>query len=159
MALVVGSDPDAVLIIRRAERVGDPWSGHMSFPGGRRDKADEHLLATALRETMEEVGLVLRAHVLIGQLDDIAPRSTDIPSLFARPYVFAVEGHPHTSPNHEVSGIFWVPLAVLRDPDVFGEYTLKVGSASRTFPAYNLEHGTIWGMTERMLTMLLTPLD
>ena len=47
-------DPE-ILLIRRAERKGDPWSGHMAFPGGREDARDESLLETALRETREEL--------------------------------------------------------------------------------------------------------
>ncbi len=46
-----------ILMIKRAEREGDPWSGHMAFPGGRMDKADAHGYAVAVRETAEEVGL------------------------------------------------------------------------------------------------------
>jgi 8-oxo-dGTP pyrophosphatase MutT (NUDIX family) len=155
VAIIIGSEPDAVLVIRRAERVGDPWSGHMGFPGGRRDSVDEHLLATAIRETEEEVGLRLLPKSLLGSLDDIGPRSTASPSIFARPYVFAVEGHPATRPNQEVASIHWVPLRALRAPGVLSEYTLEVGSTSRTFPAYQLPEGVIWGMTERMLTSLL----
>jgi hypothetical protein len=48
-------DGPQVLLIRRAEHVGDPWSGHMAFPGGREDPEDESLLATAIRETREEL--------------------------------------------------------------------------------------------------------
>lgn len=46
-----------ILMIKRAEREGDPWSGHMAFPGGRMDKADAHGFAVAVRETEEEIGL------------------------------------------------------------------------------------------------------
>ncbi|MDP5071772.1 MAG: NUDIX domain-containing protein, partial [Congregibacter sp.] len=48
-----------VLMIRRAEREGDPWSGQMAFPGGRMDKTDANGYAVAVRETHEEVGLLL----------------------------------------------------------------------------------------------------
>src|SRR6476646_9126644 len=48
-----------ILFIKRAERESDPWSGHMAFPGGRREPSDETLLHTARRETLEEVGLDL----------------------------------------------------------------------------------------------------
>jgi hypothetical protein len=48
-----------ILMIKRAEREGDPWSGHMAFPGGRMDKTDANGYAVAVRETSEEVGLAL----------------------------------------------------------------------------------------------------
>ena len=66
-----------ILMIKRADREGDPWSGHMAFPGGRMDKADAHGYAVAVRETEEEVGLSL------GPLDQCIGRLSD---LNARPH-------------------------------------------------------------------------
>ena len=45
------------LIIKRAERPGDHWSGHLALPGGRAQIEDGDLIATAARETYEEVGI------------------------------------------------------------------------------------------------------
>ncbi|HEU4700285.1 MAG TPA: NUDIX domain-containing protein, partial [Gemmatimonadales bacterium] len=59
VALVVTPAPDSMLLIRRAERAGDPWSGHMALPGGRHSRGDADLAATAMRETAEEVGVRL----------------------------------------------------------------------------------------------------
>ena len=154
VALIVGTDPDSILIIRRAERSGDPWSGHMGLPGGRRDSTDEHLLATAIRETREEVSLTLSSHQLLGSLDDIAPRSKSLIPVFARPFVFGVAGQPVPTPNAEVSATRWVPLTELADPANLRDYELTIGGESRRFPAYHLEEGTVWGMTERMLTSM-----
>lgn len=154
VAVIVGTDPDAILVIRRAERDGDPWSGHMGLPGGRRDSGDEHLLATAIRETLEEVGIELHPHHLLGTLDDVAPRSRTQLPVFARPFVFGVPGHPRLDPNEEVSLARWVPIGTLTDPDNLRDFTLRIDDAARVFPAYHLEEGTIWGMTERILTSL-----
>ena len=155
VAVVLGDQPDAMLIIRRAEREGDPWSGHMGLPGGRRASIDPDLLATAIRETREEVGLVLDPALLLGQLDDVAPRTRTRSLIFARPFVFAVAGGPTLVPNNEVSGAFWVPLARLQDPANYGETTREIAGVSRTFPAYHPGEGTIWGMTERVITSVL----
>lgn len=59
MILQVRAGELNILMIKRAEREGDPWSGHMAFPGGRMDKVDAHGFAVAVRETEEEVGLTL----------------------------------------------------------------------------------------------------
>ena len=59
MVLQVRQGELHILMIKRAEREGDPWSGHMAFPGGRMDKGDANGYAVAVRETEEEVGLTL----------------------------------------------------------------------------------------------------
>src|SRR5688572_27389789 len=73
VAIIIAPDPDAILLIRRAERAGDPWSGHMALPGGRREPGDLDLLATAIRETSEEVGIRLGSEQLVGTLEDVVP--------------------------------------------------------------------------------------
>ncbi|HEU5170288.1 MAG TPA: NUDIX domain-containing protein, partial [Gemmatimonadales bacterium] len=90
MAFVLVAEPDALLLIRRAERAGDPWSGQMGLPGGRHHPGDPDLLATAIRETEEEVGLALDASRCIGVLDDVAPRTPDLPPIAVRPFVFSL---------------------------------------------------------------------
>jgi 8-oxo-dGTP pyrophosphatase MutT (NUDIX family) len=64
-----------VLLIQRAEREGDPWSGHIAYPGGRYSSTDASMQHTAERETIEEVGLDLRAHArLLGRLSNVPAR-------------------------------------------------------------------------------------
>jgi 8-oxo-dGTP pyrophosphatase MutT (NUDIX family) len=159
VALVLGDAPDAMLIIRRAEREGDPWSGHMGLPGGRREAGDLDLLATAIRETEEEVGLALHHTQLLGQLDDVAPRTRTRPPIFARPFVFAVTGTPSPNPNREVFGAYWVPLSRLTNPANYRSVTLDIAGVTREFPAYFPGEGTIWGMTERVITSLLKTIE
>lgn len=156
VAVVIGTNPDSILVIRRAERAGDPWSGHMGLPGGRRSAADPDLKATAIRETEEEVGVYLSQAWLLGQLDDVAPRTRTRAPIFARPFVFAIEGRPAVSPNSEVSAAFWLPLSLLQDTQNYRTITLEIAGSSRTFPAYHPPEGVIWGMTERVLTSLLS---
>ena len=78
-----------VLLIRRAEHPGDPWSGHMALPGGRQDPDDPDLLHTAMRETSEELGLVLDPSQVIGPLDDLeaVARGRRV-GMVVRPFVF-----------------------------------------------------------------------
>jgi 8-oxo-dGTP pyrophosphatase MutT (NUDIX family) len=156
VAVVIGSNPDSILVIRRAERAGDPWSGHMGLPGGRRAATDLDLKSTAIRETEEEVGIYLSQAWLLGQLDDVAPRTRTRAPIFARPFVFAVDGTPAVSPNSEVSAAFWLPISLLQDPQNYRTITLELAGSSRTFPAYHPSEGVIWGMTERVLTALVS---
>jgi 8-oxo-dGTP pyrophosphatase MutT (NUDIX family) len=155
VAVVLAPDPDSVLLIRRAERLGDPWSGHMALPGGRQEPAEADLVITAIREAAEEVGLELRPDHLIGTLDDVVPRTPVLPPIAVRPYVFALEDRPVLAPNPEVALARWVPLDLLLHPDTYNSVRLDIRGESREFPAYQLNDSVVWGMTERILSSLL----
>jgi len=69
VAMTLAGPSLKTLMIKRAEREGDPWSGQVAFPGGRRERQDRSLLETATRETKEEVGIDLqRSAVYLGHL-------------------------------------------------------------------------------------------
>jgi 8-oxo-dGTP pyrophosphatase MutT (NUDIX family) len=146
-----------ILLIRRAERADDPWSGQIAFPGGRQEASDPDLLATAIRETQEETGVDLSAAERLGTLDDLYPRTPTLPPVVVRPFVFAIATRPALVPSDEVQRAFWMPLAHLSESGVRREVTLTLRGAKRTFPAYLAGNGddVIWGMTERILTPFL----
>ncbi len=145
-----------LLFIRRAQREGDPWSGHVAFPGGRRDAADATLDDTARRETQEELALNLESDAtFLGVLDDLRPRSAALPSIAVRPFVFALTRDVTLVPNDEVHSTFWVPVSELRDPLRATEHVFERGGARMRFPAYRSGDDVVWGMTERIVTQLL----
>ncbi|HZA98136.1 MAG TPA: CoA pyrophosphatase [Gemmatimonadales bacterium] len=155
VAVILAPDPDALLLIRRAERLGDPWSGHMALPGGRREAQDADLLATAIRETSEEVGVELSSTELAGRLEDVVPRTPVLPPIAVRPFVFLRDSRPALILNPEVTSATWVPLTHLLRPDTHHLVRLEVAGSSRLVQAYELSDGIVWGMTERILTQLL----
>jgi len=155
VAVVLVPAPDSLLLVRRAERSGDPWSGQMALPGGRRE-GDEDLLFTAIRETEEEVGLVLPPESLVGVLDDMAPRTPVLPPIAVRPYVFRLDRRvPLDRISEEIAATHWVPLANLLSDDTYASADVLVRSQQMRVPAFRLEEGTVWGMTERILSDLL----
>jgi 8-oxo-dGTP pyrophosphatase MutT (NUDIX family) len=158
VAIILIPHPDAVLLIRRAERTGDPWSGHMALPGGRREAEDPDLLTTAIRETFEEVGIELSRHDLAGALEDVVPRTPVLPPIAVRPFVFALTARPKTTLNREVTSARWISVARLLRPDTHHPVRLEVAGQSRVVQAYELEDAIVWGMTERILSCLLTHL-
>jgi 8-oxo-dGTP pyrophosphatase MutT (NUDIX family) len=158
VAVIVTPGPDALLFIRRAERTGDPWSGHMALPGGRRDEADPDLLSTAIRETAEEVGLALPRASLLGSLDDVVPRTPVLPPIAVRPYVFALPARPVLTLNPEVAAARWVYLDHLLHPATYHSVRIQIRGESREVPAYQLDDAIVWGMTERVITGLLAHL-
>jgi 8-oxo-dGTP pyrophosphatase MutT (NUDIX family) len=155
VAVVLAAEPDSILLIRRAEREGDRWSGQMAFPGGRWSPGDPDLLATARRETLEEVGFDLAPALVLGPLDDIAPRTPTLPPITVTPWVFRVESAGSLQPNDEVAAAAWVELAELVRPGIYRPYQFEAGGTKVFFPGYHLDHGVVWGMTERILTPLL----
>jgi 8-oxo-dGTP pyrophosphatase MutT (NUDIX family) len=155
VALILAPDPDAVLLIRRAERAGDPWSGQMGLPGGRSSARDADLLATAIRETGEEVGIPLKPGQSLGALDDIAPRSPHLPPLMVRPFLFALPARPAIVPNPEVADHLWVDWRTLVHPEAYRPFSIRLGEVVREFPAYHVSPVPVWGMTERILASLI----
>jgi 8-oxo-dGTP pyrophosphatase MutT (NUDIX family) len=155
IALCDGDDGLEVLFIHRAERADDTWSGQIAFPGGRRDPEDADLLATAIRETREEVGVDLSAAERLGVLDDMHPRTPVLPPVVVRPFVFGLLERPPMTLSAEVQSAFWASFRALSAPGVLREITIHHRGVSRVLPAYVLGDRTIWGMTERILTPLL----
>lgn len=155
VALIVAPEPDAILLIRRAERPGDPWSGQMGLPGGRSSAKDADLLETAKRETREEVGIALSGGDLVCALDDVAPRSPHLPPLMVRPFLFVLNRRPSVVPNVEVADHLWVDWESLLHPDSYRPFSLLLGDAIREFPAYHVGPVPVWGMTERILAPLV----
>ncbi len=155
VALLLAPDPDAILLIRRANRPGDPWSGQMGLPGGRQSAGDLDLLQTAIREAREEVGVALSPAELIGALDDVAPRSPHLPLLMVRPFVFGLSKRPAVTPNSEVADHLWVDWEALVHPKAYRPVTIQFGGAAREFLAYHVSPVPVWGMTERILAPLV----
>jgi 8-oxo-dGTP pyrophosphatase MutT (NUDIX family) len=153
VAVIINPDDrgGAVLLIRRIERSGDPWSGQISFPGGHKSPGDQELLKTAIREAEEEVGIELNQHELLGALPLDTTRSR---SVQVAPFVFALEFPVTLRTNREVSEGFWVPLnELIRLEPVKREVHVDEGSLE--VPSYNYEGRIIWGLTFRILNLLL----
>ncbi len=155
VALIWAPDPDALLLIRRADHPADPWSGQMGLPGGRRVEEDSDLLATAVRETSEEVGVDLSSAALLGALDDLAPSTQLLPAILVRPYVFRVGGRPTLRPNSEIAAARWVDLDLLLAPGAYDTYPVEARGFRLRRQGYRLPEGIVWGMTERILTPVL----
>jgi len=154
VALVLLEGPQGleILLIKRAERGDDPWSGQMALPGGRYDAGDADLQATAVRETREETGVDLSAAERLGALDDLHPRTSVLPPVVVRPLVFALTHRVDLVPSDEVQRAFWLPLGRLSEPGVRREVTLTLRGGTLTLPAYSVDGELIWGMTERIIT-------
>jgi 8-oxo-dGTP pyrophosphatase MutT (NUDIX family) len=147
-----------VLLIRRAEHELDPWSGHMALPGGHGDPGDADLVATAVREVSEEVGLDLLEHAeLLGRLPEVQARPANF-SIF--PLVFGLGAGPPPAPNPaEVQEVVWASLEHLRSAAARSSHEVSVEQQRHRFPAFDVSGRTVWGLTYRILGDLLRQLD
>ena len=158
MTLTPSGDDLDVLLIRRAEFEGDPWSGQMAFPGGHRDPEDATLEDTAMRETLEEVGIDLARHGrLISRLDDVQAHARGKAiDMVVTPFLFELDRpRPTTIDTSEVAAAVWIPLQVFRDDRYHGTTPIARGDFRADFPAFLYEGNTVWGMTYRMIREFL----
>ncbi|HEX7317358.1 MAG TPA: CoA pyrophosphatase [Pyrinomonadaceae bacterium] len=167
LVLRAGSEGPEMLVIKRSEAEHDHWSGHMALPGGRVEPEDESLLATAARETFEEVGLDPRAGgEAIARLTTIKPSSPYAPRVSVTPFVFvapeeyhATRGSKELLLSEEVAVALWVPVDELKRGGRSAVFRMAFAGVEREWPAYPSQHGLIWGITERILTEFLSLVD
>ncbi len=155
VAAVFGPE-NQLLFIHRAERAGDIWSGHMAFPGGREEPNDTSLLATAMRETHEELGLDLSDARCLGSLSPLhSPRNTPGRQLQVVPWVFEVESWPELRPNVEVAGVVRFDFNRFLQREARGTFFYTWQGAEIELPCVRLDGTLLWGMTLRMVDELV----
>ena len=154
-AVLVCLHDDAVLLARRALHPEDPWSGHAALPGGRWEPGDASLLATALREAREELGIDPLAHGrLLGALGTHVGRGRRISGVRIAVFVAALDERPELELSAELEAVYWVPLSSLVP------VTARVAELPGTdVPAYALElpggqRLVVWGITYAILERL-----
>jgi 8-oxo-dGTP pyrophosphatase MutT (NUDIX family) len=143
---------EQILLIRRSDREGDPWSGHIALPGGRVEKEDGSFRAAAARETREEVGIDLDANArFLGYLGPLRARTR---SIWVVPSVFLSDGVPIVTSSAEVASYKWMPFQAVVAPESRSTYEPKGHQEGRTFPAFERDGYLVWGLTERILSTL-----
>jgi 8-oxo-dGTP pyrophosphatase MutT (NUDIX family) len=143
-----------LLFIERSQHPGDPWSGHLAFPGGRVEPQDGGPRAAAEREVQEETGLDLGGGELLGRLDDLAGvHQRVVVSTFV--YFLPRPGDPVL--NSEVQAAFWTPLSHLVDPARRRVRSFP-GTSGQPQPALAVlapDRPVLWGITYRLTCRLL----
>jgi 8-oxo-dGTP pyrophosphatase MutT (NUDIX family) len=153
VAIVHARGPrESVLLMRRAERKSDSWSGHWAFPGGRRDAGDADLLATALRELEEECGVRLARADLEAELPARHARRKAGAYVQVTPFVFRTAGELAAVPDAiEAAEAIWLPLDAPRDPARHLLLPIPGLPREMRYPGIELPGGPLWGFTYRLI--------
>lgn len=141
------------LFIKRKERLEDPWSGQVAFPGGGYAEGDGDTLNSVKREVKEEVGLKLGVDAEpVGMLNITSPLNR--PQLKVVPYVALLKREVKLNPGVEVDRTFWTPLTRLQEEVI----EVNVKGERLKVKAYRYSGEVIWGMTARILEELMKAL-
>lgn len=143
------------LILRQNKNPNDRHGGQVSFPGGKRDAADEDLRATALREAEEEVGIDRQAVNVIGSLSDLY---IPVSNFLVQPYVGFVDFTPNFIPEpEEVQSILEIPFKQFLDEKNrrSKDLHLQPQLVLREVPYFDVLNQTVWGATAMMISELV----
>jgi 8-oxo-dGTP pyrophosphatase MutT (NUDIX family) len=140
-----GNGDFEILLVKRAIRANDVWSGQMAFPGGKRELQDATLKATATRETLEETGIEIASSRFLGVLDAVKPMTGS--GFLVLPFVVALDKTPQIVLNlTELESYIWVPYEEIR---------LSMGKTLIPLigevPAFLPKNTIVWGMTYKIL--------
>jgi 8-oxo-dGTP pyrophosphatase MutT (NUDIX family) len=153
--LFLEQDELHVLLTVRTDQV-EKHKGQISFPGGAREPQDSDLLATALRETEEEVAIRPADVEVLGQLDQLV----SITDFIITPYVGMIP-YPYDfhSNEDEIAELLEVPLSFFFDASNRRPVTKTSRGGEITVDCFDFNGHTIWGITARILIGFLRLLD
>jgi len=145
-----------ILLIHRAERIDDPWSGQIGLPGGRVERSDPSARAALRREVSEEIGLDLDKDG-----DELGTLSLGSPmrrlEMKVQPWVYGLRHRREVRTGPEVQEAFWVSLARL--PSLRTTTKIEIRGTRRSVEAFLVDGRVVWGFTHRVLEELLSVQD
>jgi 8-oxo-dGTP pyrophosphatase MutT (NUDIX family) len=143
----------SILLIKRAKKKGDPWSGQVAFPGGKMQDGEKTAKQTAIREAREEVGIDLgESSEFLGYAE---PITTHTGKMTVVPSVFVTKSQVKVRPNEEVASYRWVEVKDLLSSHATSSYRLKSGGWTVQLPAFSARGFVVWGLTYRILSSIL----
>lgn len=128
--------------------------GQIGLPGGGREEQDENLMMTAIRETQEEIGVIVPKINILGSLSDLYIPPSDS---LVTPFVGFLDAKPSFIPDpKEVARIIEAPLSFLQNPALrMQKEIILPNNLILDVPYFSVNEDTIWGATAMMLSELL----
>lgn len=143
-------DPEMIFTLRSSNL--KTHRGQVAYPGGKRDPEDTSLIATALRETHEEIGLPPDQVKVIAPLSQVM----SLHRILVTPYVGVVPGDHPLEPNpHEIESVFRVPISWFLEDRRERTDTLSFLNSTLYVPCYRWERYQIWGLSAVVLVDFL----
>lgn len=140
-----GSDP-AFLLTKRSERVAT-YRGHISFPGGMRDSADDSLVDTALREANEEIGIDTKHIKVLGEFNDYLANE----GFVIHTVLGFLEDTSRLKPQpDEVEYLLKIPMSFFKENPPRTEIWERNGNSFEVY-FYDYKGEVVWGLTARMI--------
>jgi 8-oxo-dGTP pyrophosphatase MutT (NUDIX family) len=150
---VFEADGEARIILTKRPDTMPSHRGEIAFPGGKRESGDASMVAAALREAEEEIGLAPEMVEVAGELDSL---STVASQFTITPIVGLLTAAPVLRPDpREVAAAFSVPISELLDPAAYREELWDLWDAWRPMAFFDLPGETVWGATARILAGFL----
>ncbi|MFQ5475691.1 MAG: NUDIX hydrolase [Nitrosopumilus sp.] len=152
LVVIYGEEP--IVVMTEKPKHMKFHAGEISFPGGKLDISDSDLLETALRETSEEIGLLISRDQVIGQLEPVVTLNSGFLIL---PFISVIDKIPALAANAEVEKIFHIPLepflkTMAHDPDPSHNIIQEMYT-------FEYQNQTVWGASARILKQIQNILE
>jgi 8-oxo-dGTP pyrophosphatase MutT (NUDIX family) len=140
-----------LFLVKRAVVNGDPWSGDIAFPGGKRSSEDNNIYDTAKRELREETGIDLNGFEFVGVMP-IEQSNIETP-ITVQPFIFYFKDMPSIKLSYELQSYLWAPLRELKATRT------RSSVKGSDVPIFSFNDEVVWGLTFRILEKFLDLLE
>ena len=149
VAIVYNPENKKLILLERKEFPGDPWSGHIALPGGRKEESDKNSYFTSLRELVEEIKSINPREIIhLGGMKTYISRGV----YQVVPHIYLIKNIPELIwSREEIERAEWIDIDELKEIECPPEKT------PRCFTTNKFKK-IIWGLTGRILGDLLSVL-
>ena len=152
LIIIFGESPK-ILMIKKPITM-NYHGGEIAFPGGKISNEDQDLLDTAVRETKEETGILVRRDQIIGQLKPVTTLNSGFTIL---PFVCILDEINELVANSEVDKFLEIPLLTFLktlENDLDPEH-----NSIQEMYTFTFENHLVWGASARMIKQITTKLE